>query len=118
MYIIRFYLKMNELCFYVNRSFCLDFRREYQNISFISLSICLHQLSVTGVLSRHTAPEKMAVDWLRKDITEAMATTNESSVLPCFQFNKFVDIEVKDDLQIQTLGWTNIEEAFDTGMGD
>ena len=82
----------------------------------MSPSIHFIHLSETGVLSRHTAPDKMAVDWLRKDITEAMATTNESSVLPCFQFNKFVDIEVKDDLQIQTLGWTNIEEAFDTGM--
>lgn len=65
-----------------------------------------------GVLNRHES-DGGSTDTLRSDLAKAMSTYDDQS--DCF-FNKQIDIKVLSDLQIQTLGWTNIEEAIDTGI--
>jgi hypothetical protein len=71
--------------------------------------------SPVGILCLNKDTGVNNLDTLRKDITEILMSTNESEVVSCFQFNKYVYIEVKNDLQIETEGWTNIEEAIKTG---
>lgn len=67
-----------------------------------------------GVLNRHES-EGDVTDTLRNDLAKA-TDLNISAIEKCFKFNKQIDIKVLSDLQIKTLGWTNIEEAIKTAM--
>ncbi|XP_062610327.1 glutamate receptor ionotropic, kainate 3-like [Saccostrea cucullata] len=66
-----------------------------------------------GILFRDT--ETRLTHTLRKDVAQMIMSAPESEVKDCI-FNKYVDINVKDDLQIQTLGWTNIQEGIKTAV--
>lgn len=70
--------------------------------------------SPEGVLNRHES-EGDVTDTLRNDLAKA-TDLNISAIEKCFKFNKQIDIKVLSDLQIKTLGWTNIEEAIKTGI--
>lgn len=70
--------------------------------------------SPEGILNRHES-EGDVKDTLRNDLAKA-TDLNISAIEKCFKFNKQIDIKVLSDLQIKTLGWTNIEEAIKTGI--
>lgn len=70
--------------------------------------------SPEGVLNRHES-EGDVTDTLRNDLAKA-TDLNISAIEKCFKFNKQIDIKVLSDLQIKTLGWTNIEESIKTGI--